>query len=132
MKDQFVAILLFCIGLLFHYVTFQLLGKQYYLLVLGFPMLSFAWVLSLLVYIFHYDTTIGEEVRYVDHQHALWTAFLQPQKGDRRHTPRDQQWAEDGHDEEAGLADARDELAPDDESDLVHGPVVSCRLSVVG
>lgn len=64
MKDQFIAILLFCIGLLFHYVTFHLLGKQYYLLVLGFPMLSFAWVLSLLVYIFHYDTTIGEEVRY--------------------------------------------------------------------
>jgi fatty acid desaturase len=27
-------------------------------------MLAFAWVLSILVYIFHYDTTIGEEVRY--------------------------------------------------------------------
>jgi fatty acid desaturase len=31
---------------------------------LGYPLLSFAWVLSLLVYIFHYDTTIGDNVRY--------------------------------------------------------------------
>src|SRR5690606_10582827 len=38
-------------------------GKDVYLYTLGYPMLSFAWVLSMLVYIFHYDTTTGANVR---------------------------------------------------------------------
>lgn len=63
-KEQLKAIALFVLGVGFHIAVFQLLGKSTYLYVLGFPMLSFAWVLSLLVYIFHYDTTVGEEVRY--------------------------------------------------------------------
>lgn len=63
-KDQFKAIALLCIGVAVHLVVYLGLGKWNYLLILGFPMLSFAWILSMLVYIFHYDTTMGNEVRY--------------------------------------------------------------------
>ncbi|MPR33759.1 fatty acid desaturase family protein [Salmonirosea aquatica] len=62
--EQMKAIALFGLGVGFHGLVFYLFGKTTYLLVLGFPMLSFAWVLSLLVYIFHYDTTVGDGVRY--------------------------------------------------------------------
>jgi fatty acid desaturase len=62
--DQLKSIALFSLGVAFHYSIYFFLGKQVYLLSLGLPLLSFAWVLSLLVYIFHYDTTMGHEVRY--------------------------------------------------------------------
>jgi fatty acid desaturase len=64
MRDQLKSILLFSLGVLLHVGVYYLLGKDIYLYTLGYPMLSFAWVLSLLVYIFHYDTTVGNEVRY--------------------------------------------------------------------
>lgn len=63
-KDQVSSILLFAAGVLLHVAVYVLLGKEVYLYTLGYPMLSFAWVLSLLVYIFHYDTTKGNSVRY--------------------------------------------------------------------
>ena len=63
-KDQFKAITLFGIGIAIHYGTYYFFGLETYLLFLGYPMLSFAWVMSFLVYVFHYDTTIGEQVRY--------------------------------------------------------------------
>ena len=63
-KDQFKSIALFSLGILFHFSIYHFFGKQVYLLALGYPLLSFAWVLSMLVYIFHYNTTIGDEVRY--------------------------------------------------------------------
>lgn len=64
MKDQLKAIVLFAVGVLLHVWVYLIFGKIIYLAVLGYPMLAFAWVLSMLVYIFHYDTTIGHEVRY--------------------------------------------------------------------
>lgn len=64
MKDQLQSVLLFALGVALHVSVYMLLGKDVYLYTLGYPMLSFAWVLSLLVYIFHYDTTMGDEVRY--------------------------------------------------------------------
>lgn len=64
MKDQIQSIALFSLGLLFHLAVYYVGGWKIYLLVLGLPMLSFAWVLSILVYIFHYDTTKGEGVRF--------------------------------------------------------------------
>lgn len=64
MKDQAGAILLFLCGLGLHFLVWRLGGRETYLLGLGLPFLSFAWVLSLLLYIFHYDTTIGDQVRY--------------------------------------------------------------------
>lgn len=63
-KDQVKSILLFAIGVALHISVYLLLGKDIYLVTLGYPMLSFAWVLSLLVYIFHYDTTTGTGVRF--------------------------------------------------------------------
>lgn len=63
-NDQFKAIALFALGVGFHLSIFFLFGGKTYLLVLGYPILAFAWVLSLLVYIFHYGTTKGDEVRY--------------------------------------------------------------------
>lgn len=63
-KDQLKSIVLFLIGVGFHVSILYFLGRKIYLYTLGFPMLSFAWVLSLLVYIFHYDTTKGESVRF--------------------------------------------------------------------
>lgn len=62
--DQVKAILLFGTGVGLHLMVLFVFGSQIYLYVLGYPMLSFAWVLSLLVYIFHYGTTVGNEVRY--------------------------------------------------------------------
>ncbi len=63
-KDQLRSIALFSLGVALHLSVFVLLGKEIYLYTLGYPMLSFAWVLSMLVYIFHYDTTTGTGVRF--------------------------------------------------------------------
>ncbi len=63
-KDQLRSILLFLFGVGFHIAILFVFGKTIYLYTLGYPMLAFAWVLSLLVYIFHYDTTKGDEVRF--------------------------------------------------------------------
>lgn len=63
-KDQIISILLFSLGVGFHFLIYHTFGWPIYLLILGFPMLSFAWILSMFVYIFHYGTTIGEQVRF--------------------------------------------------------------------
>jgi len=62
--DQFKAIALFLLGIGFHYSIYYQYGFDIYLWVLGYPLLSFAWILSILVYIFHYKTTVGKEVRF--------------------------------------------------------------------
>ncbi|GAB2787551.1 hypothetical protein GCM10027275_35440 [Rhabdobacter roseus] len=64
MQDQLKAIALFGLGVGFHLAVYWLGGSAVYLYSLGYPMLAFAWVLSLFVYIFHYDTTIGSETRF--------------------------------------------------------------------
>lgn len=63
-KDQLQSVLLFSLGVLLHVGVWLLFGRDIYLYSLGLPMLSFGWVLSVLVYIFHYDTTVGNTVRY--------------------------------------------------------------------
>lgn len=64
LRDQFTSILLFSLGLALHLVVYYFLGWDVYLWTLGYPMLAFAWILSLFVYIFHYDTTVGHQVRF--------------------------------------------------------------------
>lgn len=64
LKDQLQAILSFLLGVSIHFSVIYFFGTKNYLLFLGFPMLAFAWILSFLVYIFHYKTTIGSQVRY--------------------------------------------------------------------
>ncbi len=63
-EDQIKAIALFLLALSCHIALYYWGGKEIYLTVLGYPLLAFAWWLSLLVYIFHYDTTKGDHVRY--------------------------------------------------------------------
>lgn len=62
--DQFKAIGLFSLGVGFHFAIYEIYGSDIYLWVFGYPMLAFAWILSMFVYIFHYDTTVGDDVRY--------------------------------------------------------------------
>ncbi len=40
------------------------LGGSVWLFTFGLPLLAFAWIWSLLVYVFHYRTTLGEPTRY--------------------------------------------------------------------
>jgi fatty acid desaturase len=63
-KDQLKSTVLFLLGCGFHLFVFFFFGKMIYLYTLGYPMLAFAWLLSMFVYALHYDTTIGENVRY--------------------------------------------------------------------
>ncbi len=64
LKDQLLSICLFSLGVGFHLSVYYLWGLDIYLWTLGYPLLSFGWILSLFVYIFHYDTTVGDNVRY--------------------------------------------------------------------
>jgi len=64
MKNQITAILLFLSAIGFHSVIYLIFGIEIYLYVLAFPLLSFAWILSMFVYIFHYRTTVGDATKY--------------------------------------------------------------------
>lgn len=64
LKDQFWSWLQFLVGIGFHIFVFKIMGYEAWLTILALPLLAFAWVWSLLVYIFHYDTSIGDGVRY--------------------------------------------------------------------
>lgn len=63
-RDRLVAWGQFSLGLALHASVWLAFGSQAWLYALGLPLLSFAWIWSLLVYIFHYDTTIGSQVRF--------------------------------------------------------------------
>jgi fatty acid desaturase len=45
-------------------VVYRFLGAQVWWAVLGLPFLVFAWLWSLLVYIFHYHTSLGGQTRF--------------------------------------------------------------------
>ena len=63
-RDRLISWGQFLLGLAFHTLFYLLGGFTFWLVSLALPMLVFAWIWSLLVYIFHYDTSIGPEVRY--------------------------------------------------------------------
>ena len=63
-KDQLMSIWLFSLGVGFHLLVYYVLGSDIYLWTLGYPLLSFAWILSLFIYVFHYKTTVGNHVCY--------------------------------------------------------------------
>jgi fatty acid desaturase len=62
--DQLRSLAAFGLGLGLHLGVAQLLGARGWALSLGWPLLAFAWVYSLLVYIYHYDTSYGPAVRH--------------------------------------------------------------------
>jgi fatty acid desaturase len=51
-------------GVAVHLLVWRLGGAALWLACLGLPILAFAWVYSLLLYIYHYRTTIGGDIRY--------------------------------------------------------------------
>ena len=55
--------LIFICAVLLHVMVGWIFGLEIYALVLGWPLLSFAWILSMLVYIFHYETSKGDHVK---------------------------------------------------------------------
>ncbi|PRP89968.1 Fatty acid desaturase [Enhygromyxa salina] len=64
LEDQLRSLLSFGLGLGLHLGVASLLGPRVWALTLGWPLLAFAWVYSLLVYIYHYDTDYGPAVRF--------------------------------------------------------------------
>jgi len=64
LRDQLKSIALFSIGVGLHFSVYYFFSWEVYLWTMGYPMIAFAWILSLFVYIFHYDTSVGEQVRY--------------------------------------------------------------------
>jgi fatty acid desaturase len=54
----------FAAGIGLHVAVAQLWGAAAWLAVLGLPMLVFAWFWSMLLYIYHYRTSIGPDVRH--------------------------------------------------------------------
>lgn len=63
-RDRFISWTQFLFGVAFHLAFYFLGGFSFWLLGLALPILVFAWIWSVLVYIFHYDTSIGNEVRF--------------------------------------------------------------------
>jgi len=63
-RDQLASILAFAGGVALHLAVYALLGAHVWAWALGWPFLAFAWVYSLLVYIYHYDTSYGSPVKY--------------------------------------------------------------------
>ncbi len=63
-RDRVIAWAQFASGIAFHTAVYLIGGGEIWLLTLGLPILVFSWIYSLLVYIFHYDTSIGAEVRF--------------------------------------------------------------------
>lgn len=63
-SDQLRSLIGFGLGLGLHVGVALLGGPRIWALTMGYPLLAFAWVYSLLVYIYHYDTDYGPAVRF--------------------------------------------------------------------
>lgn len=63
-RDRVVSWVQFLLGVSFHLTIYFVGGFSFWLISLGLPILVFSWIYSLLVYIFHYDTSIGADVRF--------------------------------------------------------------------
>lgn len=61
-KKQFKALLIFATGIALHATIIMTAGSEMWLYVWGFPFLCFAWIYSLLMYIYHFRTSIGPRV----------------------------------------------------------------------
>ena len=63
-RDRVISWIEFLLGISFHLTFYFVGGFWFWLLSLGLPILVFSWIWSLFVYIFHYDTSIGKDVRF--------------------------------------------------------------------
>lgn len=63
-KKQLKAFMIFAAGIALHTIIIMTAGGKMWLYVWGFPFLCFAWVYSLLMYIYHFRTSIGSQVNH--------------------------------------------------------------------
>lgn len=63
-RDQLRSLMSFGLGIGLHASVAWLLGPRAWALSMGWPLLVFAWVYSLLVYIYHFETDYGPAVRF--------------------------------------------------------------------
>ena len=63
-RDQLASLAAFAAGLGLHLGVAALLGADGWARALGWPFAVFAWVYSLFVYIYHYDTSYGAPVKH--------------------------------------------------------------------
>ena len=61
-RKQLQALAIFCAGIALHVVVGLIWGGETWLYCCGYPLLCFAWVYSVLMYIYHYRTSIGARV----------------------------------------------------------------------
>lgn len=62
-RDQLASLAVFGAALVGHIAIGWLFGARTWALMIGWPLVAFAWCYSLLVYIYHYDTDYGPAVR---------------------------------------------------------------------
>jgi fatty acid desaturase len=62
--DQLRSLAGFGLGIGLHVGVAWLLGPRAWALTMGWPLVAFAWVYSVLVYIYHFDTDYGPAVRF--------------------------------------------------------------------
>ena len=58
-RDRWAALAALATAVALHVTTAQVAGTAVWASLFGWPVLAFAWVYSLLVYIYHYDTSYG-------------------------------------------------------------------------
>ena len=63
-SDQLRSLASFGLGVGLHLGCAWLLGPRAWAMSMGWPLLAFAWIYSLLVYIYHFDTDYGPAVRF--------------------------------------------------------------------
>lgn len=51
-------------GIAFHVAFALVFGSGEWVVALGLPLVAFAWIWSLLLYVYHYGTTVGADVRH--------------------------------------------------------------------
>jgi fatty acid desaturase len=68
-RDQLASLAVFGVALGLHVAIGVVFGARTWAILLGWPLVAFAWCYSLLVYIYHYDTDYGPAVR--DHVRSL-------------------------------------------------------------
>lgn len=64
LQDQLNSIAIFAGCVLLNVLIYTLLGSHIWWAMMGRPLLFFAWIYSLFVYIYHYRTTYSEQVIY--------------------------------------------------------------------
>lgn len=63
-RDRVRAWLELLLGAALHLAVWRLGGAELWLATMGLPLLAFAWIYSLMVYIYHYRADIGGDVRH--------------------------------------------------------------------